>query len=345
MEELGMAKKQLLTVKQVEKLVRDMVNEGYAGRKNVGSYLYIDFAGGTQSWLFRYTYNEKQQWLGLGSLCDVSLAESRRKIEEKRALVLKGINPAKEEKRKNDTKQEEIKLSVKLEKKFQSCAEEYIELQRPKWKVSKDGRCITLNSWNGTLKNHAYSVIGKMRVQDVTVDHIIQILQPVWFEIPPTAKKLRSRLEKIFKYAKPKGYRLTENPAVWNENLDAIFPKISEIHDETPLPSMSYEEVPSFFYQLHKKNTVASKALMLTILTGVRTTMTRYAQPEQFVDGIWEIPTEIMKKGVEHRIKLSPQALYLVNNLMIVDGWMFPRSNQGEANFWRCNVDCFKRYG
>ena len=69
---------------------------------------------------------------------------------------------------------------------------------------------------------------------------------------------------------------------------------------------------------------------MLTILTGVRTNMTRYAQPEHFVDGVWEIPEELMKKGIEHRIILSPQALDLVNNLTIVDGWMFPGQIEGK---------------
>jgi integrase len=319
-----------LGVKEVEKLVREMRKSGFKGLKGVGEYLSIEFKENTQSWVYRFTFVGKQKKKGLGSLSDVSLADARKKIQKYRALVLDGINPINEEKKKIVEFKKAVEQSEKQKVKFKACALEYIELQKPQWKFRKDGRCKTLESWQSTLENHAFPILGDMPLQDITIDHIIKVLQPIWYKIPPTAEKIRTRLENILTYAKIKKYRSGENPAAWIGNLKAIFPSINEIHTETPYASMTYEEVPSFFSQLHKKNTVASKALRLTILTGVRTNMTRYAQPEHFVDGVWEIPEELMKKGVEHKIKLSPQVMDLVNNLMIVDGWMFPGQIKGK---------------
>lgn len=58
---------------------------------------------------------------------------------------------------------------------FTKCAEDYIESKRHEWKNIKHGQ-----QWENTLKTYAYPVIGELPVADIELDHILQILKPIW---------------------------------------------------------------------------------------------------------------------------------------------------------------------
>jgi len=297
----------------------------------MGASLYLEISKTGASWLFRFNFAGKPKWMGLGSYhVDNTLAKMRIKVEEQKALIRSGIDPVQHRQKKTATFKKTVEASEKLKKKFEPCAKEYIELQRPKWKINKDGKCTTLASWNSTMEHYAYPIIGSVPVQDITIDHIIDILQPIWHTKTPTAEKVKDRLENILTYAKIKQYRAGENPAAWVGNLKAALPKPSEVHTEKPLASMAYEEVPDFFKQLYDTDTISAKALMLAILTGVRTAMVRFARPEHIKKGVWEVPEDLMKKGIKHRITLSTQALALIAEQTPVDGWLFPGQKRGK---------------
>ena len=326
-----MAKKQVLTVKQVEKLVRDMVKEGYGGRKNVGSYLYIDFAGGTQSWLFRYTFNEKQQWLGLGSLSDVSLAEARRKVEQNRGLVLQGINPAAQGKIDDERFKQQMQVT---EKDFKYFGDALIESKRLVWKSPR-----TAQTWENTLKNYVYPFIGHLAITDIKTHHVADILKPIWFKKTVTASDTRGRIETIINYGKALlDIRSAENPALWNGNLEFIFPAEKEIHTVEHFPSMNFSELPQFMQRLNDQTCLSAKALMLTILTVPRTSEVIAARASEIDDGIWEIPAERMKKGIMHRVPLSWQARKLIDELTPVNDYLFPSPVKTTSEGLACSI-------
>src|SRR3954451_22652120 len=53
----------------------------------------------TKSWLFRYERGDRQVWMGLGPLYDVTLADARIAAGECRATLRKGVEPLAERNR------------------------------------------------------------------------------------------------------------------------------------------------------------------------------------------------------------------------------------------------------
>jgi len=328
-----MAKKAQLTVKQVEKLVRDAKKEGFAGRKNIGSQLYIDFSNNTQSYLFRFTLNDKQRWYGLGSLADVSLAQARDKVVENRALVLKGINPIHHAKKEAANLKQELDVLEKREKDFKYFATAFIDNKSAEWKNKK-----TVGRWEYTLETFAYPVIGHLPILEIETHHIEKILKPIWFTKTVTASDTRARIEAVINYGKAiLNVRTSENPAFWKGNLEYVFPPESKIHKVKHHPSMDYDELPEFMLELKSKSKtcIAAKALMLTILTVPRTCEVISARASEINDGVWEIPEERMKRDIRHKVPLSRQSIQLINELTAVNDYLFPspskRSEEGKA--------------
>lgn len=72
---------------------------------------------------------------------------------------------------------------------------------------------------------------------------------------------------------------------------------------------------------------LSAKALLLCVLTATRTSETIEAKWEEFdLDrAIWTIPKERMKKGREHRVPLSDQAIKVLKSINRVEGspWVF----------------------
>jgi len=55
--------------------------------------------------------------------------------------------------------------------------------------------------WRRTLEVFVNPVIGDLACSDVTNDHILPILQPIWPKIPGTVSRLCGRLETVLSYA------------------------------------------------------------------------------------------------------------------------------------------------
>ena len=79
-----------LTVKQVEKLIRDA--EAGATADADGLYLKITPTGNA-SWQYRYQINGKRRSMGLGACSQVTLADARTKATDARKQVKSGIDP------------------------------------------------------------------------------------------------------------------------------------------------------------------------------------------------------------------------------------------------------------
>lgn len=51
--------------------------------------------------------------------------------------------------------------------------------------------------WTQTIEQYANPTLGKLWVGDITADHILTVLKPIWTTKTDTASRLRGRIEKI----------------------------------------------------------------------------------------------------------------------------------------------------
>jgi hypothetical protein len=98
------------------------------GHYAVGGGCYLQIAaGGTRSWVLRYTLNGRARYMGLGSANLVSLAEARAKARDARHLLLHKIDPIEARRAQH----RERLLETARGKTFRECAEGYIASHEP----------------------------------------------------------------------------------------------------------------------------------------------------------------------------------------------------------------------
>jgi len=96
---------------------------------------------------------------------------------------------------------------------------------------------------------------------------------------------------------------------------------------------MPYEEIPAFLNKLCNENGTSSLALEFTVHTAARTNETLGATWAEFdLDkGLWTIPAERMKGGVEHIVPLSSQTLKILEKAKGYGSaeYVFPGAREG----------------
>lgn len=272
-----------------------------------------------KSWIFRWGAGGKNS-IGLGSLRDVTLAEARDLAIQAHRQVQQGIDPRQErEKQRTESLASQDALT------FQQAAEMCILSKKAGWKNAKHTQ-----QWENTLSTYAYPFIGKIACSDVTTDQILQVLSPIWTTKNESATRLRGRLETVIDWAIASGHRTTDNPAIWKGKLAHLLPSINKRLRVTHHQAMPYAELPAFVQGIRSDVSMSAKALMFCILTATRTSETIEAKWDEFdLNGrIWTIPKERMKKGREHRVPLSQQAIDVLKSVQRKDDvpWVFVSS-------------------
>jgi len=274
-------------------------------------YIQVREAQGTRSWLFRYSRNGKNQWMGLESVEEKPFTEARDEAAMLRVLVKRGEDPMAQKREVEAKRQIEIKPKAPT---FDECAKQYVASHEGGWKNPKH-----IAQWKSTLRDYAGPVIGKTRVDEITVEDVLKVLKPIWIEKPETASRLRGRIEKVLGWATAMKYRTGENPAAWaGGSLQHLLPATASIQTVEHHKAVPYKEVPQVMADLRKAEGVGAKTLMFTILTVSRTGETLGARPEEFdfEAKVWTVPAERMKAGREHRVPLTDAAIAIVKGLI-----------------------------
>lgn len=311
-----------LTAKAVEKLAR----EGKAGLTNDGNGLYLKVTKtGSTSWIFRYKMNYKSRDMGLGPYPEIGLAEAREQTARARLLILEGTDPL--EMRK--AAQEALKSVEKAPASFQAVAEEYVESHRAGWKNAKHAQ-----QWTNTLSTYAYPVIGDLAPDEVTTQHILEILKDIWNTKTETASRVRNRIELILDAAKAKGLRAGENPARWRGHLDKLLPKRSKVQITKHHPALFWKSVPGFMLELSALAGSTYRAMEMTILTAMRSSEVLNAQWGEIdlAERVWTIPAARMKTPRDHRVPISDALYGLLAKLPHLDDspFLFPGQRPGK---------------
>jgi integrase len=269
-----------------------------------GLYLQVS-ASGSRSWILRYSIAGKRRDMGLGSFPEVSLAEAREQAQKARSRVREGTDPILERKRLKSALIAEYASSTT----FKEAAQSYITAHESAWKNSKHAA-----QWTSTLETYAYPVIGDVWVKDITVAHVMKILEPIWTTKNETAMRLRGRIESVLDAAKVRGQREGENPARWKGHLENLLANISRKARTKHHPALPYEQIPAFMSELRAMEGVSARALEFLIFTVARSGEVRGAAPTELnmKKAEWVIPAERMKAKKEHHVPLSSHAVALV---------------------------------
>ena len=296
-----------------------------------------------KSWIFRWGAGGKNT-IGLGPLRDVTLAEARDTAVQHHRLVRQGGDP-----RVERSKIQAAAAAASDVLTFQRAAQIYIETKRHGWKNAKHA-----DQWTNTITTYANPVIGALPCSDVTTEQVLEILKPIWTTKNETATRLRGRIESIMDWAVVSGHRTGDNPAIWKGKLAHLLPSISKRQRVKHHAAMPYAQIPALFQTIGISPVVSAKALLLCVLTATRTSETIGAKWEEFDfdKAIWTIPKERMKKGREHRVPLSDQAIEVLNSINRIEGspWVFdsrgkgkPLSNMAMSNYLKGTLG-FKEY-
>jgi len=289
-----------LTALKVSRLKRP----GYH-HDGLGLYLQISKTG-TKSWVFRFMLDGRPRWMGLGPTHTISLAEAREKARQARKDQLEGKDPI-EQRRAERAAQRAAGARVKS---FRQCGEEFIEKHEGGWGA------VHRRQWKQSLAQHVYPVLGDVRVDAITTELVMQVIEPLWQSIPETASRVRNRIENILDFARVRVYRVGENPADWR-HLKHLLPPKSQLHRVKHFAALPYVELPGFLVELRGQKGIPARALEYAILTAARTGEVIGAKWAEInlTDGSWTVPAERMKARREHRVPLSTCALAILQEM------------------------------
>ena len=163
------------------------------------------------------------------------------------------------------------------------------------------------------MEAYVFPKIGDVPVADVTTGQVIDVLTPIWFDKPETAKRVLQRIETVFKSAIVRGIRVRASPCV------GVAAELGTKHREvTHHASLEWVRVPAFISLLRndggRRRMVTALALEYLILTATRSGETRGADWSEIdlVSAIWSIPKERMKARSAHKIPLSTRAIEIL---------------------------------
>jgi integrase len=283
------------------------------GRYGDGAGLCLQVRSPTnRSWLFRYMRDGQAKWLGLGDEQVVSLAQARQKAAKAREALAAGIDPI--EQKKADRAARKLALAVKT---FAEVSELFIKSNEAGWRNDKHKA-----QWRSTLETYTSPVIGKVKINQITTDHVVAILEPIWTTKTETATRVRGRIENVLDFATARGWRSGENPARWRGHLDHILPAKSKVAAVEHHAALPWREIPEFMIALRAQEGIAAQALDFLILTAARSGEVRGALWGEFdLDAkIWTVPAARMKAKKQHRVPLCDRAIAVLRTMKPLGG-------------------------
>ena len=263
------------------------------GRHGDGGGLYLNVAkGGSKSWVQRIAIDRRRRDVGLGGFPAVSLAKARERASQNRDAIADGRDPVAEKRT--------LKPAMPT---FREAAHACHEMTRPRWRNEKHAA-----NWLATLERHAMPQLGQLPVDRITRADVLAVLTPIWGTRQETARRVRQRVRAVMRWAVAHGHR-DDNPA--GEGIDGALPPMPAIRAH--FRALPYKEVPTALEIIATSTAgVAAKACFeFLVLTAARSGEARGATwgDIDLDAGLWTIPAERMKGGVDHRVPLSEAAI------------------------------------
>lgn len=224
-------------------------------------------SGGGRSWLLRTVVGAKRREIGLGPYPEVSLAVARQKAAEAKEQIRKGIDPV--EQRKS------LRAAVIADQSRGLLFSRAVDLFTPV-KAAELTEGSYRDQWRNSIDRYAMPVLGQMMVQDISLQDVLRVLEPIWTEKTVTADKLRRKLNEVLDYATVKGHRVGPNPARWDGNLSVVLQSPAKVSGQENYPALQLQDVPRFWAALSEIHGMGAAALQFQMLTATRTGAVRF---------------------------------------------------------------------
>lgn len=300
----------------IHKLTAIAVKKHKPGKYCDGAGLYlIKKEAGRGNWVWRYLLCGKRREMGLGSIRTVGLKEVRERADEWRAVLASGLDPIRErEKRREQSAVSRITLAEVSR----------ICFEAKKAELKDGGRT---GRWFSPLEIHVLPRLGARPVEDLTQNHIRDVLAPIWNTKDETARKTLNRLSQIIRHGAAMGLNVDL------QATDKARALLGAQEKKTRhIKALPWQEVPAFYHGLRGGGMV-ELALRFVVLTACRSGEVRGARWAEIDLGneLWTIPRERMKGGKEHRVPLSDEAMILLNEVAPFEreGNIFPSQRRG----------------
>lgn len=288
-----------------------------------GLYLQLTPKNG-KTWILRMRIGDRRRDIGLGGFPTVTLAQAREKARDARAKVEAGIDPVEERK----VARAKLVAERKRGMLFAEAVEKALGAKLDAFKNEKHRK-----QWRATLDAYAQPELGKMAVQDIAVQDVLRVLQPIWQTKTETASRLRGRIEAVLSWATVSGHRSGDNPARWAGNLKELLPAAAAVAVTDNQPALALEDAAAWFADLRDREGFGARAVEFAALTAARSGEVRGATWDE-IDleaAIWTVPAARMKMKREHRVPLTPAALALLEALPRLEDttFVFPAAKGG----------------
>ncbi|MES1974286.1 MAG: integrase arm-type DNA-binding domain-containing protein [Pseudomonadota bacterium] len=299
-------------------------DKDYKLRDSGGLYLYVTKAG-LKSWRLKYRFDGKEKLLVLGRFPDMKTVAAREARDIAKKLLSEGKDPSLHAKR--------VKLAniVRAGETFELFARQWYEKQKSQWKEVHAKDVIT------SMEKDLFPDLGQHPITEINEAMLLATLRKVEKRgAIETARRLRQRAERVFKFAKVSGAG-NGNPA------DGL--------DEVMMPVPPGKRWPAIVDIVHLRelvrdvdragaNPVTRLASRFMGLTGQRPGMIRtmpwsefhgidWLDPNAPVDeAMWIIPPQRMKiefklrddDDFTHRVPLAPQTVEVLRAVRRLTG-------------------------
>lgn len=278
------------------KLSVNRIRTAAPGKHSDGGGLFLLVReNGSKFFVLRTTVHGRRRDIGLGPTWRVTLAEAREEALGLRRIAREGGDP--------------LALRAKRE-----TTHTFAEAAQIVWDMKKDGwrNAKHVKQWIATLETYAHPHIGAMKINTVTSAHVLDVLNPIWLSKPETARRVRQRMEEVFRWAKAANHVSGDNPV---EAVKPVLPKSRA----TPRhhTALEWNEAPNFYDELRAREAISAQALRFVILTAARSGEVRGACWDEIdlKSKIWSIPASRMKAGRAHRVPLTDEALDILQTV------------------------------
>src|SRR5262249_36150965 len=147
--------------------------------------------------------------------------------------------------------------------------------------------------WEQSLAKYAFPKIGNLNVADIDRACVLSVLEPMWTEVPETARRVRARIEAVLDFAAARGLRSAENPARW-KLIKRLLPDQRRAQTVKHFAALPYRDIGEFMQRLRAEKGFAARALEFAILTAARASEAAGAQWGELdmAEGTWAVPAE-----------------------------------------------------
>ena len=187
---------------------------------------------------------------------------------------------------------------------FEEAATQYLELAAPYMQPD------TIRVHRRILEQYVFPHIGTLPVSDVTLQHLVDPLRPIWRKRPIQARRAKSLIARVLASAVASGFRSD------TVNLDAIALALPPQPKPMPPLFLPYSAVAPVLATVRASSASPSTKLAFEflLLTAARSGAVCGARWDE-VDlelAVWTVPADRMNSRREHRVPLSTQALAVV---------------------------------